>query len=576
MKTRRTKHLLVLVALVVLAAGCGGSSSSGSAGSDAGSGGGEGGGSVADAAAPIDGAAQRADAGAAAEDASVGRDAGLAPVDGGAGAADSGGGAADAGIGAPDAGRPDASAPFAPGTGFDATYTRWAVPPSGLADGFFSSSYTLGARGWIVVDLDGDGVQDLVQTADAQNGSGYVWSDLQGPYWRLFKGARAGGFAQTPTRWSVPASGLPDGFFGAYYGYDTRHWSLLDLDGDGRPELVQTADSARSGGQVWTDSRGAYWKVWRSSAAGFSGAFERFAVPASGLADGFFGASYCLDARCWSLADLDADGRLDLVQSADPTKSGGIVFSDAGGPFWKVWSGGASGFAATSQRFTVPASGLADGFFATSYTSAAPGTRFWSLFDVDGDRRLDLVHTANPATAGGVVWGDAQGPFWKAYLGGAAGISSTSSRVSVPASGLSDGFFASTSFAAPQLGGQRNWMTIDLDGDRKPELVQTSDPTRTGGYVFTDAQGAYWKVWRITTGAAPTGPARWSVPASGLADGFFAPFWTDGPSGSRAWFMRDLDGDGRLDLVQTADTARTGLYVWSDAQGAYWKVYRGR
>ena len=540
------------IALVVtgLVAGCGGSSSSGSPDAEPAE--------NLDGGASIDGTAPDTDA--------------TSPLDAGIGVLDAAG-AAEAGTA--DAGRLDAGAPFVPGSGFDATYTRWSVPPSGLSDGFFASAWSLGARGWVVVDLDGDGIQDLVQTADAQNASGYVWSDLQGPYWRMFKGTRTG-FATTPTRWSVPASGLPDGFFVAYYGYDTRHWSLLDLDGDGRPELVQTADSTRSGGQVWTDARGAFWKVWRSTAAGFTGAFERFAVPASGLADGFYGGYACLDARCWSLADVDADGRLDLVQSADPTKSGGLVFADAGGAYWKVWTGGPSGFAANAQRFGVPASGLADGFFATSYTSAAPGTRFWSLFDVDGDRRLDLVHTANPATSGGVVWSDAQGPFWKAYLGGAAGLTATSSRVPVPASGLGDGFFASTSFAAPQLGGQRNWMTIDLDGDRKPELLQTSDPTRSGGYVFTDVQGAYWKVWRLAVGAAPTGPARWSVPASGLGDGFFAPIWTDSPNGSRAWFVRDLDGDGRLDLVQTADTARTGLYVWSDAQGAYWKVFRGR
>ena len=54
-----------------------------------------------------------------------------------------------------------------------------------------------------------------------------------------------------------------------------------------------------------------------------------------------------------------------------------------------------------------------------------------------------------------------------------------------------------------------------------------------------------------------------------------AAYWTDGGNGQRAWFLADLDGDGRLDLVHTADPTRTGLYVFTDAQGAYWKVYRG-
>jgi hypothetical protein len=494
-------------------------------------------------------------------------DSGLPRTDAGS-ASDAGGltdGGGEAGV--------DGGAAAVPGTGFATTATRWSVPPNGLADGFFSSAYTLGARGWLVIDLDADGLVDLVQTSDSQNGSGFVWNDLQGPYWRLFRGTGTG-FATTPVRWAVPASGLADGFFAAYYASDTRYWGLADLDGDGRVELVQTGDPARSGGFVFTDAQGPYWRVWRSGSSGFTTSSTRFAVPASGLSDGFFATAYCSDARCWTLVDLDGDRYADLVQSADPTLSGGKVFSDTTGPYWKVWNGSANGFAPSPRRFGVPTSGLADGFFATSYASTAPGTRFWSLLDLDGDRRLDLVQSADPARSGGFVWNDAQGPSWRVFLGGASSFAA-GVRMGVPASGHTDGFFATSYFASPTVGGERVWMTIDLDGDRRPELVQSADPSRTGGYVFSDVQGPYWKVWRLGL-AGPTGPSRWSVPASGLSDGFFSPFWTDSTNGSRAWFMRDLDGDGRLDLVQTADTARSGLYVFSDAQGAYWKVYRGR
>ena len=528
---------------------------------------------------------------------SVEVDAGTGPVDADPGAGDGSGPIADASVPAGDAGHDtgtgadsgprvdsgsdsgarvdsgtDAGVPFAAGTGFSATYTRFSVPPSGLSDGFFSSGYTLGARGWIVIDLDGDRIPDLVQTSDSQNGSGYVWTDLTGPYWRVFKGTGSG-FATTPARWSVPASGLPDGFFSAYYGYDTRHWSLYDLDGDGRPELIQPGDPSRAGGFVFTDAQGAYWKVWRSTAAGFASTAARLGVPASGLSDGFFSTAYCLDARCWGLYDLDGDGHLDLVQSADPAASGGKVWNDTSGAYWRVYNGSASGFAATARRFSVPASGLSDGFFSPSYASAAPGTRFWSLLDLDGDRRPDLVQTADPARSGGLVWTDGTGPSWRAFLGGATGFG-TAVRVPVPASGLSDGFFAASYFASPTLGGQRVWMTLDLDGDGRPELLQTADTSRQGGYVFSDVQGAYWKVWRLGLGGA-TGPARWGVPPSGLTDGFFSPYWTDSANGNRSWFLRDLDGDGRQDLVQCADTTRSGLFVRSDAQGAFWKVYRG-
>jgi hypothetical protein len=48
--------------------------------------------------------------------------------------------------------RGDGGSSGAAGTGFASSFTRFAVPPSGLADGFFSSAYTLGARGWLVVE----------------------------------------------------------------------------------------------------------------------------------------------------------------------------------------------------------------------------------------------------------------------------------------------------------------------------------------------------------------------------------------------------------------------------------------
>ena len=41
--------------------------------------------------------------------------------------------------------------------GLEMNATRWQVPDSGLADGFFSSSYwTMGERSFSVLDIDGD------------------------------------------------------------------------------------------------------------------------------------------------------------------------------------------------------------------------------------------------------------------------------------------------------------------------------------------------------------------------------------------------------------------------------------
>jgi hypothetical protein len=461
--------------------------------------------------------------------------------------------------------------PVTPGRGFDDRPIRWRVPPSGLDDGLFAANQVAGPRGWATLDLDGDGAVDLVRTADPADDSGRVWRDGAGSFWWVHYGAD-GGFEAAGARWAVPDSGLSDGFFSAFYGYDARWWYTVDLDGDRRPELVQTADPARPGGFVRTDGAGGYWRVWRSGPGGFTGAPVRWSVPASGLGDGFFAPWMGLDARHWALVDTDGDGRLDLVQTADPSRAGGQVWRDAEGPHWRVWRGAASGFDGDYQRLGVPDAGTPDGFFAAQYASVAPGTRFWALLDLDGDRRAELLQTADPARAGGQVWRGAAGPFWRVHALGAGGFGA-GREVPVGDSGLPDGFFAASYASSPALGGERFWTSLDLDGDGRIELVQTGDPEQPGGFVFNDRDGPFWRVWRIGHDVTP---ARWSVPSSGLLDGFFAAFWTDAPTGSRAWFVGDVDGDGRLDLVQTADPGFDGLRVPTDAQGAYWLVFRGR
>jgi hypothetical protein len=93
------------------------------------------------------------------------------------------------------------------------------------------------------------------------------------------------------------------------------------------------------------------------------------------------------------------------------------------GTYWKFYKNSGSGFVKTSVNYPVPASGTADGF---ATITAADGNKQWTLVDIDGDARLDLVQTADPAT--GDVWGlgptrrgpgskDDPKPHWKVYRG---------------------------------------------------------------------------------------------------------------------------------------------------------------
>ena len=452
--------------------------------------------------------------------------------------------------------------PTAPASRFADTFMRWSLPESGLDDGFFFPWWGHGQRWFACIDITGDGLPDLVQTADTNRPNGFIWRDDAGPHWRVFEGF-AGGFSSIYSRWAMPESGLEDGFFYTQWSDGKRWFSTRDINADGRPDLIQTADSAEDGGQIWRDDQGPYWKVWLNQNDGFAGEHLRWRVPESGLDDGFFALHWSAGKRWFTTIDINNDGWLDLIQTADPTRDGGHVLSDNAGAFWRVWYGRSGGFQSVATRWAVPDSGLPDGFFATQWTQ---GERVFATIDITGDGQLDLVQTADPAQSAGKIWRDQQGHYWRVWTGlRTGGFAPEWVRWAVPESGLPDGFFAPW-----YMNGQRYFTTMDISGDGRLDLVQTADSSRAGGHVWTDDDGAYWRVWRGMDGGFESAPRHFRVPSSGLSDGFYS---VTAAQNSRWYTMVDVDGNGTADLVQTGDNMRDGGHAWRDDTGPYWRVW---
>jgi hypothetical protein len=227
------------------------------------------------------------------------------------------------------------------------TPTQWQVPDltgSGVT-GFNVANISDGNKQWVTFDIDGDGVPDLVHTSDPATGK--VWgSGTNNTYWKVYK-KDGWGFSKTPISWNVPPSGTPDGFDTATGGGTNKNWVTIDLDGDGRPDLVQT--SSPNDGRVWgAGSPNPYWRVFKNTGAGFSDSGTTFNVPDSGTSEGFASITSASNNKFWMIVDLDGDGRLDLVQTADPA-SGDVwrnippkatrVEMNAAKPFWKVFRG---------------------------------------------------------------------------------------------------------------------------------------------------------------------------------------------------------------------------------------------
>ena len=135
----------------------------------------------------------------------------------------------------------------------------------------------------------------------------------------------------------MPSSHLDDGFFTTSWGDGQRYFTTLDLNQDGFPDLIHSADPQYDNGQVWSDTDGAFWRVYPGSPNGFQ-------------RNHFDGQCPALDLTMDSLRPGTAMGnaglqpplsirrKMMLIHTADSSREGGHVWRDADGPYWRVYS----------------------------------------------------------------------------------------------------------------------------------------------------------------------------------------------------------------------------------------------
>jgi hypothetical protein len=350
-------------------------------------------------------------------------------------------------------------------------------------------------------------------------------------------------FASSGAEWS-----LPQGFeaLDFEYSYDASGrdpaWSLLDLDGDGGPDLVVTA-WASSGISGLGSTQ---WLWFANGGDGFAATGSSWSLP-GGFPDDQFDniADDSGSNPTWGLLDLTADGLVDLVVTE--WASSGI--GGLGTTQWLVYENTGSGFATTASSWSLP-SGFAERQFDAIVDDNGSDPS-WALLDLDGDGALDLVVTEWRSS--GIA--DLGSSKWLIYENSDSGFAATASSWSLPGA-YGDREFESI---ADLTGSDPSWSLLDLDGDGALDLVCTE--WRSSG--ITGLGESQW-LWHANEGAGfSASGASWSLPGAYALE---FESTTDDNGDDPAWFLLDLDADRAVELVVTrypsSGAAGLGTDTW--------------
>ena len=336
------------------------------------------------------------------------------------------------------------------------------APVSTYATGAGSTPY-----GVTLADLNRDGRLDIVTANQGSSTAG------------VLLGQAGGGFSAVST-YSAGAGSRPVGV------------ALADVSGDGWPDIITANNGSSTAGVLLGQAGGSF-------------------VPVITYSVGFASSAYSV-----AVADVNGDGRRDIVTANIGSNTAGVLLGQAGGGF-------------------TPASTYPTG--ANSFPNGL------AVADVSGDGRPDLVTANYSSSTVGVLLGQAGGGF--------ATVMTYSTDTGSTPVGV---------------------VLADVSGDGRADIITANQGTNTVGVLLGQVGGGFTAVTTYSTGAGsfPKSVAVSDVNGDGRADiitanyngtagvllrqtgGSFGPIstYSTGPNSSpRSVIVADVSGDGRPDIV---------------------------
>lgn len=422
----------------------------------------------------------------------------------------------------------------------------------------------------------------------------------------------AQGFSTSSINWNIPQGGqiyqsVNQGFFTpsdydlSFEDNGSQGWDFIDMNGDKKPDLVVTRQMQAGSATVFGTAT-KFWKVYLNTGSGISTTATNWNLPQGGeiyqgVANSFpkptdNDISFEDEgSQMWTCMDINGDQKPDLVITAQK-QAGEIKVFGTTSRYWKVHLNTGSGFAPTATNWTIPQGGqlynsVNQGYFLPFDSDVSfedDGSQMWSMSDMNGDAKIDLVVTAQ-LTAGQVKVFGGGNPYWKVYLNNGSGFATTANNWTVPQGGqiyqsVNQGFFLmNDADASFEDNGSQIWSCTDMNGDNKPDLVVTAQIQNNATKVFGTGN-FYWKVYVNTGTAFSTSANNWTIPAGGqidnsVAQGFItmADFSVSGEdNNSQMWYCADLNGDNKADLAVTSQLQSGTVKVFGTSS-LFWKVY---